>query len=198
MKALLLSLMLLISPLAASFGEHVYVLSDSCPLYSEPTYSAEQITELDFNEELTLLSDEITNGFYYVSVTIENESQQGYVPAEIVGEKAEGQETILSYNATLLNDAVIYSSIDKSEICTLKKGERVFLYEGYNQKADFLAVRFWHENKITIGLIKTEDVKPDGVNPALIVSICAIVALVTIIFILFGVTKKKRHKKLKS
>ena len=198
MKGLLLSLMLLISPLAASAGESVYVLSDSTPLYSAPSYSAEQIIELDFNQQLVLLSDETTNDFYYVSVTINDDNFEGYVPAEIVGEKAENQESLLSYNATLLNDAVIYSAIDQSEICTLKKGERVFLYEGYNQKADFLAVRFWHDNKITIGLIKTEDVKPDGVNPALIVSICAIVALVTIIFILFGVTKKKRHKKLKS
>ena len=198
MKSLLLSLLLFISPLATPAGEQVFVLANSTPIYTEASYSAEQLATAEFNDKLTLLSNEDFNGFYYISFSFEDQNIAGYVPIEIVGEKAEEQDIVLSYNATLLNNAIIYSPTDDSQICTLEKGVRVFLYEGYNQKADYLAVRFIHGGELMIGRIRTEDVKPDGVNPALIVSITAIVALVTIIIILFGVTKKKRQKKLKS
>lgn len=198
MKSLLLSLMLLVSPLAASVGGEVFVLADSTPIYAEASYSAEQLATAEFNDALTLLSNEEFNGFYYISFNLQDQIISGYVPIEIVGEKAEEQDLVLSYNATLLNNADILSATDDTVLCTLEKGVRVFLYEGYNQKADYLPVRFIHGGELMIGRIKTEDVKPDGVNPALIISITAIVALVTIIIILFGITKKKRHKKLKS
>lgn len=198
MKAFLLSLLLFLSPLSASSGGEVFVLSNSTPIYAEASYSAEVLAEASYNDRLTLLSPEEVNGFYFISYSFDNSEVQGYVPIEIVGEKADEQELVLSYNATLLNKADILSPTDDTVLCSLEKGVRVFLYEGYNQKADYLAVRFIHGGELMIGRIKTEDVKPDGVNPALIVSITAIVALVTIIIILFGITKKKRHSKLKS
>ncbi len=198
MKSLLLGLLVAICPLAAPAGGEVFVLSNSTPIYAEASYSAEILAEASYNDRLALLSPEEFDGFYYISYNFENNQITGYVPIEIVGEKADEQELVLSYNATLSNSADILSPTDDSVLCTLPKGVRVFLYEGYNQKADYLAVRFIHGGQLMIGRIRTEAVKPDGVNPALIVSITAIVALVTIIIILFGVTKKKRHSKLKT
>ncbi len=195
MKAFILSLALLFTPLSIGMGDSVYVLSNSCYLYEEPSYASVQLTELKYNEELVLLNEEAIEGFFYVELV--KDGLKGYVPMEIVGEKAQAQDVIMTYNATVLNDTTIKSPVDNSEICTLEKGARVFLYEGYDKEKEFLAVKFIKDGEIFIGLININDVKPDGVNVALIISITAIVALVTIIFILIGITNKKRHKTLK-
>ena len=198
MKSFLLSIILMLSPLLAGANKEVFVLADTTCIFEEASYSSSQLAELEYGDQLTLLEEEITNGFYHVEF-VENEMAiQGYVPADIVGEKPDEQDVIIGYNASLLQDAEVLSLTDDKPICTLKKGTRVFLYEGYDKSLDTLSIKFYHEGKVLLGKVSTDAVKPDGVNPGLIVAIMAIVAIVTIIIILFGITKKKRHKKLKT
>lgn len=195
MKSLMLVLSLMLSPLSLTTGEDVFVLTDQINLYSEASYSSEVLESLEYGEALTLLDEQNFNGFYYV--TVKETSVQGYVPADLVGEKTQDQEVILSYNASILEDTQVLSLTSDEPICEISKGERVLLYEGYNKNSDYLAVKFIHNGNVIIGRVDTSYIHPDGVNAALIVSITAIVALVTIIIILLGISNKKRHKKLK-
>ncbi len=194
--AMILSFALL-SPSNYAVGETVYVLTNTASLYSSPSLTSEIVFELEKGDELSLLDQSQVDGFYYVSYQDENGSYNGYVFNECVGALENSQESVLSYNATILNDTDVYSLSTNERICTVKKGTRVFLYEGYDKEKDFLAIKFENEGEIVVGYVSIENLKPDGVNYALIVSITAIIALVSIIIILLNVTKKKRHKKLK-
>ena len=174
-------------------GQSVFVIPNYAPLYSEPNFESEVLIELEKGTNLEILTEE-ENGFLYVKY---NETQ-GYIYYELVGETLNEQEKVLSYNATILNNTTVYSLTSNEKICDLEKGKRVFLYQGYNDDKDMLAIQFEKYGKILYGLVEIENVKPDGVNTALIVSITAIVAIVSIIIILLGITNKKRHKKLKN
>ena len=173
-------------------GQSVFVIPNNASLYSEPNFESEVLIELEKGTNLEILTEE-ENGFLYVKY---NETQ-GYIYYEFVGKTLDEQEKVLSYNATILNNSTVYSLTSNEKICDLEKGKRVFLYQGYDKDKEMLAIQFENEGEILFGLIRIEDVKPDGVNTALIVAISAIVAVVSIIIILLGITNKKRHKKLK-
>lgn len=174
-------------------GQSVFVIPNTAPLYSEANFQSEVLAELEKGTELKIVLED-QNGF----LLVEYNDMQGYIYSELVGESTQEQDMVLSYNATILNDTKIYSLTTEEIICDLEKGKRVFIYQGYDDDKDMLAVQFEKDGKILYGLVKIEDVKPDGVNTALIVSITAIVAIVSIIIILLGLSNKKRHKKLKN
>lgn len=197
MKALLLSLLMIVSPLSANVGSEVYLLTDSAYVYADADYASEKIAEVHYHDKFTIQDSETTNGFYYISFTLNEVATTGYISADVVGENAPAQDVVLSYNAKMLNDSTVLNITDGSEICSIKKGQRVLLFEGYSNKTDYVAVKFVQDGKVIIGKVKTEDVKPDGINSALIISLTAITALVSVVLILLGITKKKRHKLLK-
>lgn len=190
--------MMMITPLSAASSSDVFLLTDSAYIYAEPNYTSQQLAEVKYGDKFTLESDEMTNGFYNVTFTKDDISVTGYVNADMVGAKAESQDVVLSYNAKISNDTIVYNITDDSELCTIDKGTPVFLFEGYSNKKDYLPVKFVADGKVVIGKVKTEDIAPYGVNSALIISVSAIMALVSVSLILLGITKKKRHKNLKT
>lgn len=197
MKGLLLAFIMMFSPLSAASNE-VYLLTDSAFIYAEADYSSEQLVEVSYGDKFTLEQTETTNGFYYITYVKGEVAVTGYINADLVGEKAPAQDVVLSYNAKITADSIVYSITDDSEIGTIAKGTQVLLFEGYSNKKDYLPVKFVQGGKVVIGKVRTENVKPYGVNTALIVSLTAITALVSVALILLGITKKKRHKNLKS
>ena len=195
MKSFLLAICLTLSPLSLTAGEEVFVVAERVSIYQSASYSSEIVATAEYGDSLTLLDEQNFNGFYFVS--IDSLQLQGYIPADLVGSLVPDQDVVLSYNATLLEDAQVYSLTDDSVVCEIAKGARVCLYEGYDREKEFLNVSFVQNGKVVVGRISTDMINPDGVNAALIVSITAIVALVTIIIILFGITKKKQKRKQK-
>lgn len=196
MKGLLLAFVMMFSPLSA-IGNEVFLLTDSAFVYAEANYSSAQLAEVSYGDKFTLEDTETTHGFYYITYVKGKIAVTGYINADLVGEKAPAQDVVLSYNAKITYDSIVYSLTDGSEIGTIKKGTQVLLFEGYSNKKDYLPVKFAQDGKVVIGKVRTEDVKPYGVNSALIISLSAIMALVSVTLILFGITKKKRHKNLK-
>lgn len=192
MKGLLLAILMMTTPLSAASSD-VFLLTDSAYIYAEADYSSEQLVEVSYGEKMTLESDQITSGFYYVTFVQNEESFTGYINADVVGQKADSQDVVLSYNASMSADAEVFNISDGSKICDIKKGEKVLLFEGYSNKKDELAIKFVRDGKVIIGKVRTECVKPYGVNSALIISLTAITALVSVTLILLGITKKKRH-----
>lgn len=188
---------MMFSPLSATSNE-VYLLTDSAFIYAEANYSSEQLAEVSYGDKFELEETETTNGFYHITYIKGEVAVTGYINADIVGEKAPAQDVVLSYNAKITRNSIVYNISDDSEVCKIKKGTQVLLFEGYSNKKDYLPVKFVQDGKVVIGKVRTEDVKPYGVNSALIISLSAIMALVSVTLILFGITKKKRHKNLKS
>lgn len=197
MKGLLLAFVMMFSPLSASSSD-VFLLTDSAYVYAEADYSSEQLAEVKYGDKFTLEQTETTNGFYYITYIKGEIAITGYINADLVGEKSPAQDVVLSYNAKITSDSTVYSITDSSEIGTIKKGTQVLLFEGYSNKKDYLPVKFVQGGKVVIGKVRTEDIKPYGINSALIISLTAITALVSVTLILLGITKKKRHKNLKS
>lgn len=193
MKSLLLALCLMVSPLSLSAGEEVFVVANSANIYAEASYSSEVVISVEYGQALTMLDEQNFDGFYYVSVN--SSALQGYVPADLVGQRVQDQDVVLSYNATILQNTQVMALTSDDVLCEIARGERVYLYEGYNRDADFLAVSFVKDGNVIVGRVNTDYINPDGVNAALIVSITAIVALVTIVIILLGISKKKQKKK---
>lgn len=193
MKSLLLALCLMVSPLSLSAGEEVFVVANSTNIYAEASYSSEVVISVEYGQALTMLDEQNFDGFYYVSVN--GSALQGYVPADLVGQRVQDQDVVLSYNATILQNTQVLALTSDDVLCEIAQGERVYLYEGYNRDADFLAVSFVKDGNVIVGRVNTDYINPDGVNAALIVSITAIVALVTIVIILLGISKKKQKKK---
>ena len=84
----------------------------------------------------------------------------------------------------------------KKAIITLKEGERLFLYDGYDDKREYTPVQVVLEDgSLYNGLILTSNIKPDGISSLLIVGITIIAASVTIILSLIFIKKSKDKKK---
>lgn len=198
-KSLLLALSFFsVMNFSPTVGDSIFVLSDSAYLYSAPSLTSEIVVELEKGDELSLVSSTQTDGFWQVVYQTDLETYEGFVYSELAGPVSDSQEVLLSCNATIINSTQVLSISSLEPVCQLEKGTRVFLYEGYDDSKDYLAIRFENDGQILTGQVRIEDVQPDGVNAALIVAITAIVAIVSIIIILLGITKKKRHKKLKT
>ena len=74
----------------------------------------------------------------------------------------------------------------------MPKHQRVFLYQGFNNKKQYNAVAFVHENEVVYGFLKKDDIDPDGVNPLLITIACFAIAAIGIILTFVFMKRKKK------
>ena len=61
---------MIVSPLSANVGSEVYLLTDSAYVYADADYASEKIAEVHYNDKFTIQDSETTNGFYYISFTL--------------------------------------------------------------------------------------------------------------------------------
>ena len=168
-------------------------------MYKSPDFNAGKYDfTLDHNDEVYVVDGNLNNDFYLVSYTYNNVSYDGYVYKECLAVLEDEQEVMLVYNAKTAIKTNVYFLNDQGQIdtdgistITLEENTELYLYEGYNRKAEFNAVKFSYEGKIMLGYIRTEDISPYGVSNVLIISITAIIACVSVIMILLGISKKK-------
>ena len=179
-----------------SIGTYLSVVTDYAYMYQSASFSSiKEDFVIEHGEKVQLESETPLNDFYLVSYTYKNIDYTGYVYKECLAELDEEQDIVLTYNAKTSSKTKVYSINDKSkEILTIDEGKELYLYEGFDSKSEFTAVKFTYNGKIVLGYIKTADVSPYGVSPTLILAITAIVACVGVIFILLGISKKKKAK----
>ena len=172
------------------------VVTNYATMYKEASFSAEKYEfKIENGEKVTLLDSTSDNDFYFVSYRYDSVTYQGYVYGECLAVLEDEQEVVLTYNAKTGVKTKVYDLGDTTkEIAVLDENTEIFLYEGFNRKAEFTAVKFSYEGKIMLGYIPTANVSPYGVSNVLIVSTTAIVACVGVIFILLGLNKKKTKK----
>lgn len=180
----------------------VYVVAaNKASIFEEPDFASEKITSLSHGMEVELTLEngapvEFENdGFVFFKVN----SLEGYIFSDLVVLKRDVITSIPNFNGQANNTCVVYlledNKLVESEI-VLQKGQRFYLYEGFNNHSEYTKIAFLYENSIIYGQIKTGFVKPDGINPVIITCIILILAVLGIIFAwLFMKNKKVKLKK---
>lgn len=152
-------------------------------------------------DEIVVSYDSYNNKFVYV----EYQEITGYVYSGYITRYYESQKEYPVFNAKVSSkNTVVYKYENSKYVKTnlkLKKGHKLYLYEGYNKDKEFTKVCFVlddnvYDNSLEFYYIKTTDISPNGVNPMLFVGISVFLALIGIIFALLFI-KKKRPLKLK-
>jgi len=197
---LLMAIMMLFVGLSGNFkiGASLSVVTDYAYLYQTASFSAvKEDFVIEHGETVILENETPVNDFYYVSYTYKNVEYRGYVYKECLAELEKEQELVLTYNAKTSAKTKVYSISDKSkEIMEISEGKELYLYEGFDRKSEFTAVKFSYNGEIILGYVKTEDISPYGISGTLIVAITAIFACVGVIMILLGISKKKKKTSL--
>lgn len=196
--SLLLSLLLLLTG-AISFvpNQDYYVTASSCYLYEDASFDSAkvQVSEEDVvltHGQIVVFQSEEGN---FCLVTIKNSETTGYVYKYYLTEN-NSVSYYPVYNASIREDCLVYDvNYSQTEI-TLKKGQRVYIYDGFDNKKEYTAVQFVLEDgTLYNGYVETSKVKPDGVNRAVIIAVPLIAAIVTIVLSIVFIQKKRKKKK---
>lgn len=175
------------------------VVASSCFLYEDSSFESAkvQVEEKDYvlNHGQIVIYESEENEFCLM--TVKNTEISGYVYKYYICENSSISYYPV-YNASIREDTEVYDSNGQQTEIILKQNQRVYLYDGFDDKKEFTPIQFVLEDGIlNNGYVQTSKIKPDGVNRLLIVAIPLIAALVTIILsILFIRKKKKKNNKI--
>lgn len=185
---------------ALSEGGQAKVIVSRTYLYTADNFSSEKVSYEDGENTIlvtlkhgdTLTIESFSGDFAYVNTTDE---KSGYIYKYYISDNT-SQEVYPVFNASIRKDTKIYDIEQNETEFTAKKGSRVYIYQGFNDKKEYTAVQIVLDDQTLYnGYILTSDIKPDGVSGLLIVAITIIVAAVTIILSLLFIKKKKKSKK---
>ena len=190
--------MMLFSNLVYADANTVTVVADYCYVYEtaafdSPLLQDEKPVKFTHGQKLSVLEDKPSLDF--IKVEVEGAESGGYVYRYYVTYSDVTQEIYPVFNGKIVNDNVKLYDLDKKETSLVaKKGQKVYLYNGYNGKEEFNAIAIkLDDGSLFYGYVKTADVEPYGVNAGLITGIVVIASCLTIIFLLLFMKKKKRQ-----
>lgn len=187
--------------------QEIYVVTaNRASVFGSPNFTSAKVGQIEHDVEVFVQMEngspqEFENeGFSFYKIS--HGDLEGYVFADLLTPKNSVITAIPSFNGQTNTESKVFWKQDNEMVesdITLSKGERIFLYEGFNGKEEYNAIAFVHENEVLYGYLKTETISPDGINPAIITCIVIIIALLGIIFAwLFMKNKKVKLKKQKS
>ncbi len=174
------------------------VTANSAVLFSEPDFSSEKLNTLSHNTVVSIEMEAESAKAYafenYVFFKVLNfEGVDGFVLADLVVPDSSQIEDIPNFNASTNARCQVF--MDSENDIFLEKGQRIFLYQGYDKNLAQTAVAFVYDGQVLYGHIDTEFVAPDGINPAIITSVVVIIALLGIIFAWLFMKKVKVKSK---
>ena len=173
------------------------IIASCCYLYSHPSFESEKIYDdngqavvLNLGDKIEIIQDD--GGDFVLAKEAEHE---GYIYRYYIS--ATGEQLVYpSFNGTLRKESLLFDNNLVQTAITLKEGERLFLYDGYDDKREYTPVQVVLEDgSLYNGLILTSNIKPDGISSLLIIGITIIAASVTIILSLIFIKKSKDKKK---
>lgn len=173
------------------------ILASKCPLLSAPDFSSaivqyqEEDYYLTLNQEIEVLE---TYGDFVKVKT--QEDLQGYVYKYYITQNT-SLDTYPVFNCQVRANTLIYDLNKQPTTYVATKNSRVFIFNGFDKiEGGYTQVQVVLENgDIYSGLIKSSDLKPDGINRSAIIAIPIILAGVTVILSIVFIEKKKRKKK---
>ena len=195
-------------------NEKVYICTANfCYLYEEPAFTSQKVVGENGEPLQVLHKDEIilelTNNspteyddgygmiFYKVESYAGEQLPSAYIFSDFVALSGSDIETYPAYNASINSNTKLYllngETMTESEI-EIDKGERVYLYEGYNKDLEYTPIAYQRENSLQYGYVLTDTIAPDGVNPYIIYAVTIAIACIGIIMVLLFMKNKKKKK----
>ncbi len=177
------------------------IIASKCYLYFEQDFSKvieinDEKVFLKHGDIVTIINMEEGNDFALIESEKFDYEGNIYIYKYYLSQNTP-QEVYPVFNGKLRRNAMLYD-IELKEKFILKKNTRVFIYDGFN-KSEYTAVQVQLQDKsLYIGYVKTENIKPDGINGILIAGISIIAAAVTIILSLVFIKKKNKQTKQKT
>lgn len=188
-----------ISLFSFNAGQEVFVTASTCYLYTAPSFESEIV--LDNEEKVTLIHGDklivISQSDEFIEVKLsKNEQISGYVYEYYVTDNI-SQKVYPVFNCSVRNDnTIIYDFEKEPTTYTASSGQRVYIYNGFDDQKGFTSVQVvLPDGSLYNGYIKSDDLKPDGINRLVIVGLPIIAACVTIILSIIFLKKKKTDKK---
>lgn len=181
---------------ALTEGGKAKVIVSRCYLHTADSLSSEKVTYAQGEDTILVVLEygdivnieSVTGEFAFVTTADEKE---GYIYKYYITENT-SQAVYPVFNASVRKDTIIYDINKNATEYTAKKGTRVYIYKGFDDKEKYTAIQIvLDDENVYNGYILTEDVDPDGISGVLIIAISIIVAGVTIILSLVYIKKKK-------
>ena len=195
---------------AENVNNEYIAIANFCYLYSAPSFKSDKIIVNDEilrinHKDILLLKvadgnivsnyDEKGMLFYQVESVGENTFDSAYVFSDFVAENTNTIEVFPEFNATINTDTLLYQAngetLEPTDI-EIAKGERVYLFEGYNDDLNQNRVAVKINNQLIYGYILTDYISPDGFNPAIIYAATIALACIGIIMALLFMKNKKK------
>lgn len=180
----------------ASNSEFV-VVANSATIFSEPDFSSTKLKNLTHKDVISVELQETTpveygNEFVFFKVNFDD--IEGYVLSDLLVPKNKTISSIPNFNAQTNSSCSVYVKNDTEFVkieTILEKGERIFLYEGYSNERDYIAIAYVKNNEIMYGYLQKDVISPDGINPIIITCISLIIAVIGIVFAWVFIKNKK-------
>ncbi len=173
------------------------VTANSATIFEMADFSSTKLKIVNHKDILTVETNaespvEYGDNIKFFKVMHENTT--GFVVADLLTPQKSVITSIPNFNGQTNKtcDIFIKNDTDFSKNGhTLNKGERIFLYEGFSNKNDYIAIAYLKDNEVMYGYLSKEDISPDGINPIIITCISLIIAVVGIVFAWVFIKNKK-------
>ena len=139
---------------------------------------------------------------YYEVVLVDvTDHSVGYVlKSQAVNAEIQSPQKELASNATVNKESIVYTFNGTDYIQTqtkLQAGTPIRILSGYDGEKDYTHIQYTDENKnIVTAYLKTDDIHVTGVSRATIAAVIIIVTTISLALIIFGISGKKRKKKI--
>ena len=186
--------------------DYVKALYSTVVVFSEPNIAtASEIAEVTYGTKFLLKDVNQIDGddglkYYLVELSNVENYTEGYVLcSQVISIEYASPKRELSTNATLANDANVYTHVNSQYNDTgviLKAGERIKLLDGYIKELEYSRIQYKDlDGDIFTAYIKTENIKVSGISRTTIGAIIIIVSTVSLTLVLFGIKGKKKKVK---
>jgi len=184
-----------------SYSKYI-ICANSATIFESSTVTSQKLAVVSHKNELLVEIEDGSAKIYssgtYDFYKVHYNSKDGYILSDLVIPAQNLISSVPNFNAQTNKDCFVFDKADNQYAQTeilLKKDTRIFLYEGFDPKAEYSAIAFMSDNQVRYGYLKNDDVSPDGINPFLITAAVVIVALVGVIFALVFMRRKKINLK---
>ncbi len=180
---------------ALESGLSATVIASRCEIYEGADFSSPPITDNDGEKIYLWHGDKVTIMSIqgdWAGVRCENQ-REGFVYKYYLTQNT-SQVVYPVFNASVLHDEAVLYDMDYADTThRLQKGDRVLVYQSFNEKETYTAVQVvLADGSLYNGYMLTKDVSPDGISGVLIAGITIIIALVTIVLSIVYIKKKKK------
>lgn len=186
--------------------DYVKVLYSTVVVFSEPNIAtASEVAEVIYGTKFLLKDKNQIDGddglkYYLVELSNVENYTEGYILcSQVISIEYASPKRELSTNATLVNDANVYTHVNsqyKDTGVVLNAGEKIKLLDGHIKELEYTRIQYKDlDGDIFTAYVKTENIKVSGISRTTIGAIIIIVSTISLTLVLFGIKGKRKKVK---